>query len=76
MKNITLDKKLSLDNGNSYLTAAEATPEIGERGLWEVVVQAMDDDTRERVHAEIAPCTDEEFLQRYLELAEDDLVIG
>ena len=28
----------------------------------------MDDDKREQVHAELAPCTNEEFLKRYLEL--------
>lgn len=28
----------------------------------------MDDDKRERVHFELAPCEPEEFLKRYLEL--------
>ena len=28
----------------------------------------MDDDKREQVHAELAPCTNEEFLKRYFEL--------
>ena len=28
----------------------------------------MDDDKRERVHFELAPCEPEEFLRRYLEL--------
>lgn len=28
----------------------------------------MDDDIREQVHGELAPCTPEEFLKRYLEL--------
>lgn len=28
----------------------------------------MDDEIREDVHAELAPCTPEEFLMRYLEL--------
>ena len=31
-------------------------------------VNAMDDELREQVHAELAPCTDEEFLARYQEL--------
>lgn len=31
----------------------------------------MDDDIRERVAFELAPCTNEEFLKRYLELAPD-----
>ena len=28
----------------------------------------MNDDIREQVHAELAPCTPEEFLTRYLQL--------
>ena len=31
----------------------------------------MDDDKRERVHFELAPCEPEEFLKRYLELDSD-----
>ena len=69
-------KKISLDNGRTYMTAAEAMPEIIKRHLWPVVEQLMDDDTRERVHSELAPCTELEFLARYLEIADDDLIIG
>ena len=32
------------------------------------IASYMDDDKREQVHAELAPCTNEEFLKRYLEL--------
>ena len=35
---------------------------------FEVYVSMMDDEIREQVHAELAPCTDEEFLTRYQEL--------
>lgn len=69
-------KMISLDNGHSYLTAAEAMPEIEERGLWDALVNLMDDDAREQVHDELAPCTDAEFLARYMEIAPYDLVIG
>lgn len=31
---------------------------------FEVYVTMMDDEIREQVHAELAPCTDEEFLTR------------
>lgn len=31
----------------------------------------MDDDIRETVHAELAPCTPDEFLTRYVELDPD-----
>lgn len=68
--------KVSLDNGNTYMTAHEAMQEIKERNLWEQVVELMNDDTREQVNAELAPCTEEEFLTRYLELAPTDLIIG
>lgn len=69
-------KQISLDNGRSYMTAQEAMPEITERNLWDAVVNLMDDDTREAVHAEIAPCTEAEFLARYLELAPCDIITG
>lgn len=45
---------------------------------WEAIVSLMDDEIRERVHFELAPCTNAEFLRRYLELAPDfaDLLWG
>ena len=69
-------KEISLDNGRNYMTAEEAIDEIMENNLWEQVILLMDDDTREAVHREIAPCTELEFLARYLELAPYDLIIG
>jgi len=69
-------KQISLDNGRTYMTAEDAMPEILKRNLWPVVEQMMDDDTREAVHRELAPCTELEFLRRYLEIAPHDLVIG
>ena len=36
--------------------------------FWGAAVNLMDDDIREQVHRELAPCTNEEFLSRYLEL--------
>ena len=32
------------------------------------IVNLMDDEIREQVHHELAPCTDMEFLRRYVEL--------
>lgn len=69
-------KQISLDNGRTYMTAEEAIPEILENKLWPVVVQLMDGDTREQVYNELAPCTELEFLARYLAIAPHDLVIG
>lgn len=34
---------------------------------WDSIVNLMDDDMRERVHGEMAPCAEQEFLSRYLE---------
>ena len=68
--------EISLDNGRTFTDAREAMPAIEQRGLWETVVNLMDDEAREKVCAELAPCTDLEFLTRYLELAPCDLIIG
>jgi hypothetical protein len=65
-------KQISIDNGHSYVTPAEAIDAMS----WDVIVNMMDDDTREAVHAAVAPCTDLEFLAAYLERATDDLIIG
>lgn len=67
---------ISLDNGRTWMTADEAIEEINARSLWDAVVDMMDDETREAVHNDIAPCTDAEFLAEYLSRAEDGLVIG
>lgn len=65
-------KRISIDNGNSYCDPASALEfmPIDQLAIY------MDDDTREAVHAELAPCSDLEFLTRYLELAPYDIVIG
>lgn len=36
--------------------------------VWNAIVNYMDNEVRESVHNEIAPCTNEEFLKRYVEL--------
>lgn len=64
--------QISIDNGHSYVTASEALETIS----LDTMTNYMDDDTREAVHNELAPCTDVEFLTRYLEFAADDLIIG
>jgi hypothetical protein len=65
-------KRISIDNGNSWTTPEAAIATLG----LDVIVNYMDDDTREAVHNEIAPCTEVEFLAAYLERATDDLIIG
>lgn len=58
-------------NGKRYDTET-AIDEVG----WDTIVSAMDDDAREQAHREVAPCTDLEFLEYYLEIAPHDIVIG
>lgn len=38
---------------------------------WDAIVNLMDDDIREKVHFAIASCTEEVFLQKYLQLDPD-----
>lgn len=38
---------------------------------WESIASYMNDDIREQVHCELAPCTNTEFMERYLEIDED-----
>lgn len=42
---------------------------ILDNSLMDVIVSFMDDDIREKVHCELAPCTYSNFLTRYIELA-------
>lgn len=69
-------KHISLDNAHTYLSADDAMPEIIKRNLWGLVVSQMDDDIRESVHNDIAPCTEAEFLREYLIRADSNIVIG
>lgn len=69
-------KHISLDNGRTYTNAHDAMPAIMDRRLWDALVALMDDDAREQVSLELAPCAEEDFLRRYLEIAPCDLVIG
>ena len=71
----SVPRRISLDNGTSYQTSKTITTD-NLVGCWDRITAAMDDETRERVHGELAPCGRREFLDRYLELAEEDLIIG
>lgn len=39
--------------------------EILEKNLYSAVVVLMDDEIREAVHGELAPCSETEFLEEY-----------
>ena len=64
-------KTISINNGRSETTAEEAIKAVG----FDTIVNMMDDETREKVHAE-GYDTDVEFLERYLEIAPYGIVIG
>ena len=38
---------------------------------WDAITSYMNDDLREQVHAELAPCSPKDFLARYMELDTD-----
>ena len=38
---------------------------------WDAITSYMNDDLREEVHAELAPCSPKDFLARYLEIDPD-----
>jgi hypothetical protein len=65
-------KEISINNGLTFCSAEEALEEKG----FEVIHHYMDADICETVNNEIAPCTELEFLQRYLELTPEDLIVG
>jgi hypothetical protein len=71
--------QFSLDNGVSFESApvSDATWERVEALGWDTIVSYMDDDTREHV-ADVATIetTPRQFLDAYLTLAPDNLVIG
>ena len=43
---------------------------------WDIIVAAMDDRYREYFHNEASPCSDQEFLTRYLEVSPENIIIG
>lgn len=65
-------KKISINNGASYTTIEDAIATVG----MDTIAMMMDDEIREQVANNIAPCTDEEFVAEYLSRANEDLIIG
>jgi len=56
--------KTAIDQYDSY--ARDSSVDVS--GYYRACVQLMDDQLREQVHSELAPCTEREFLERYSEL--------
>lgn len=44
--------------------------EIINAGLYNAAVELMDDEIREKLHQELAPCSEAEFLEAYMEAHE------
>lgn len=66
-------KNININNGKgANCTVSEA---LAAYSLDTIAVY-MDDETREAVHNDLAPCTEEEFLTEYLRRAPHDLIIG
>ncbi len=42
---------------------------------WDTIVSYMDDDIREQIHGELAPCTEEAFWARYVELDPENEIL-
>ena len=53
-----------------YIKEEAKVPKLTNK-LMDVIAVYMDDETREKVHLELAPCRPEKFLKRYLELDSD-----
>jgi len=43
----------------------------GEEICYNVAVELMDDEIREEIHADLAPCTDQEFFDEYAKRHEE-----
>lgn len=71
-------KQISIDNGFSFSDPADLWDEITERGLWDAIVDLMDDDTRDYVHSfgDYTDNDDLSFLAEYLYYADNDLIVG
>lgn len=64
--------RCSSDNAYSFCTPEE----LIAAHSWDVIADMMDWAAREKTHSELAPCSDIEFLRRYLDIAPCDLIIG
>ena len=83
-------KRISINNGATFDTVRNEDDvqeifqcildqqKISHGSMWCNIVNLMDDETREKAHELVADhCwTEAEFLLKYLELANEDLIIG
>ena len=75
-------KKINFSNGSSsyWFSADEAENALSfakENGIsFEAIACVMDDDLRESIHFDLAPCSEAEFLAEYLRRSDADLIVG
>lgn len=74
-------KKINFSNGSGrwfYANeASEALKFAEENGIsWQAIVNMMDDEAREDIFFDMAPCSEAKFLAEYLYRAKTDLIIG
>jgi len=70
-------KRFSLDNGNSWIRSDDIWEhEESINSRWGEIINSMDNEVREKVHLECAPCSNTIFLFGYLVYAKNDLVVG
>ena len=71
LDDLTVDEaeieRLSREWGVSIESLMEQVEEADDADTinYDAAVELMDDELREQVHADLAPCTDEEFLREY-----------
>lgn len=66
LRNKKLAEYLNVDE-EDYYSMTDNMKKLLNLGM-DVIAKYMDDDIREQVHNELAPCSDEEFLEKYMEL--------
>lgn len=71
LKNMTNARMCGILNVSNEREVKEMTLNRLEKEVMDVIVTYMDDEIREQVHAELAPCTNDEFVKRYCELDEE-----
>ena len=63
--------KSGLESAIEFLNNYEEETDSIDQKLMDAIATYMDNETREKVHLKLAPCSPKEFLKRYLELDAD-----
>lgn len=74
-KKPSASKKITLDDGLTFLTASEFWCLPNAVQVWSSVLNAMDAEILEQAKTNLAQPTKEHLLAKYLELADEDLYV-